>query len=80
MISTNIFLLTQFPKAEYVSPQVWKENLHRFSTFENRLPMLQIMFTLLFGSCEVLGGDSDTETTTEVNIIVRIGKVCDSCF
>ena len=37
--------------------------------------MLKTMFTLLYGSCEVLGGDSDTETTTEVSIIVKTGKI-----
>ena len=62
-------------KAQYISPRIMKENVHRFSAFEDRRMMLQTMFTLLCGSCEVLGGDSDTETTTEVNIVIRIGNI-----
>ena len=37
--------------------------------------MLKCMSTLLLGPCEVVGGDSDTETTTEVNINVKTGKI-----
>ena len=75
-----LFLLSQFPKAEYVSPLVWKANVHRFSKFKDLSLMLKRLFTLLYGSCEVLGGDSDTETTTEVNITVKTGKIKGSCF
>ena len=71
----NIISLSQFPKATYVSPMVWKANVHRFSKFKGFSLLLKTLFTLLYGSCEVLGGDSDTETTTEVNITVKTGKI-----
>ena len=58
-----------------MSPLIWKENVHRMSAFKGRSEMLKAMFTLVLGSCEVLGGDSDTETTTEVNITVKTGKL-----
>ena len=48
--------------------------MHGFSKFKDKLMLLKCMFTLLLGPCEVLGGDSDTETTTEVNIAVKTGK------
>ena len=42
--------------------------------------MFKNLFTLLYGSCEVQGGDADTETTTEVNIVVKTGIIYDSDF
>ena len=57
-----------------MDPQIRKENMHRFSAFKDRSKMFKTMSTILYGPCEVLGGDSDTETTTEFNIFVETGK------
>lgn len=48
-------LLSQFEKAQYMDPQIWKENMHRFSAFKDRSKMFKVMSTLLYGPCEVLG-------------------------
>lgn len=72
--SIVLFCLSQFVKAQYINPKVWKENVHRFSAFKDRRGLFKTLFTLLYGSCEVLGGESYTETTTEVSIIVTTGK------
>ena len=58
-----------------MNPRVWKEILHRFLGYKATRLVLEGLFTALYGSCEILGSDSDTETTTELNIFVETGEI-----
>ena len=55
-----------------------KEILHECVRYKDMDDSLKFFFTLLYGPCEVLGGDSDTETTTEFNIFVETGEIHDN--